>query len=410
MFAPFGWLKRPIYREIYHTIESSPFFDKSWYRGNNRGFLGGLSDPVWHYITKGWHRGCDPSPLFDTSYYVEAYPDVRESGINPLYHFVKYGKQEQRSTLRSGKSIAAYYLSSTSPVRTVLVDGEKKTRTTLLVDQNTPEVLTDALSRGASGFLQPKTSLRIIVNEPAGSTLVSERIHTQLAAKNVVANISRITGEENYSDVPRFADERFMATSWSSCMALLHLSMSTVVDCAFTTKNSGIELVPVTKDFCDKSMVDALVGSDLPALGAPPADRTDWTVPPAGLIGAYCDAENSPLGFFRTIQLIESSLLQHPTDHALPELYVFGGSLEPFALWGSVVPRFISTKGAKKLASQSSVIIALSEHPLSDEIHDVLSETRGVIVSHQLVESGSFSPVDVRKFCSHKPFEWKAQA
>ena len=37
-----------------------------------------------------------PHPLFDPAFYLERYPDVRQSGVNPLLHFVRYGAAEGR--------------------------------------------------------------------------------------------------------------------------------------------------------------------------------------------------------------------------------------------------------------------------------------------------------------------------
>lgn len=53
-------------------------------------------DPVRHYLRYGVQSGFDPSPSFNTKWYLEAYPDVRASGVNPLLHYRKHGKQEGR--------------------------------------------------------------------------------------------------------------------------------------------------------------------------------------------------------------------------------------------------------------------------------------------------------------------------
>jgi hypothetical protein len=34
--------------------------------------------------------------LFDPSFYLERYPDVRQSGVNPLFHYLQYGVAEGR--------------------------------------------------------------------------------------------------------------------------------------------------------------------------------------------------------------------------------------------------------------------------------------------------------------------------
>jgi phytanoyl-CoA hydroxylase len=52
--------------------------------------------PWLHYLTLGWRNGLDPSPTFSTTGYLDANPDVRLSGLNPLLHYVAYGRAEGR--------------------------------------------------------------------------------------------------------------------------------------------------------------------------------------------------------------------------------------------------------------------------------------------------------------------------
>jgi glycosyltransferase involved in cell wall biosynthesis len=53
-----------------------------------------------HYFEHGAREGRDPSPDFDTSYYLERYPDVDECGVNPLLHFRLHGAAEGRRPVR----------------------------------------------------------------------------------------------------------------------------------------------------------------------------------------------------------------------------------------------------------------------------------------------------------------------
>jgi hypothetical protein len=54
--------------------------------------------PLWHYILYGFRKGLNPSPGFDTIYYLTANADVRRSGVNPLLHYVRWGEDEGRFT------------------------------------------------------------------------------------------------------------------------------------------------------------------------------------------------------------------------------------------------------------------------------------------------------------------------
>ena len=54
------------------------------------------SDPLKHYLRDGWHDGLDPNPAFSTSAYLDMHLDVADAGMNPLVHYVSYGRNEGR--------------------------------------------------------------------------------------------------------------------------------------------------------------------------------------------------------------------------------------------------------------------------------------------------------------------------
>ncbi|MFL2551673.1 MAG: glycosyltransferase [Arenicellales bacterium] len=51
-----------------------------------------------HFLMIGAKEEFDPNPLFSVRFYLNAYPDVRESQINPLIHYIYHGGKEGRST------------------------------------------------------------------------------------------------------------------------------------------------------------------------------------------------------------------------------------------------------------------------------------------------------------------------
>ncbi|MDQ3349114.1 MAG: glycosyltransferase, partial [Acidobacteriota bacterium] len=50
-----------------------------------------------HFIERGAIEGLNPSPLFDTSYYLRENPDVAALGLNPLAHYLDHGVEEGRT-------------------------------------------------------------------------------------------------------------------------------------------------------------------------------------------------------------------------------------------------------------------------------------------------------------------------
>ena len=71
-------------------------FDAGFYLERNPDVANAGLDPLGHYVKYGWREARDPSPCFDTDYYLASYPDVARSGINPLLHFVRHGRGEGR--------------------------------------------------------------------------------------------------------------------------------------------------------------------------------------------------------------------------------------------------------------------------------------------------------------------------
>lgn len=53
--------------------------------------------PVVHYLRYGWWEGRNPNPDFDTQAYLAQNPDVKMAAINPLLHYAQHGKSEGRT-------------------------------------------------------------------------------------------------------------------------------------------------------------------------------------------------------------------------------------------------------------------------------------------------------------------------
>ena len=90
--------------ELVDLIERSGFFDSTYY-GVQRPGLIGFPTLARHYLEDGWREGLNPSPMFDTRSYLAVNHDVRASGMNPLVHFLRFGKAEGRAPLGAGPEI-----------------------------------------------------------------------------------------------------------------------------------------------------------------------------------------------------------------------------------------------------------------------------------------------------------------
>ena len=80
-------------------IENCELFDKEYYVKNNPDIGESGMNPVVHYLLYGGFEGRNPGLEFDNAYYLSRYDDVSQSGLNPLLHYVLYGKNEGRKTI-----------------------------------------------------------------------------------------------------------------------------------------------------------------------------------------------------------------------------------------------------------------------------------------------------------------------
>jgi hypothetical protein len=113
-----GVLLAPLYfiydLRVFFVIRNSGLFNVNWYiKCNPEAFPNGLvpgehtilgikitlyskirrvlEHPIWHYIRHGAGCGNDPALFFGTTAYLDRYREVKKSGINPFYHFIRYG-------------------------------------------------------------------------------------------------------------------------------------------------------------------------------------------------------------------------------------------------------------------------------------------------------------------------------
>ena len=82
----------------YRAIKKHNLVDIGYYLRNNDDVRQSGMDPILHYMYHGFKEGRKPNPLFDGELYLEKYGDVKSSNLNPLVHYSLYGIQEGRKT------------------------------------------------------------------------------------------------------------------------------------------------------------------------------------------------------------------------------------------------------------------------------------------------------------------------
>ncbi len=94
--AEAGYPKERELLEQMQVIADSSLFDVDWYRKRYPDVLESGMNPLVHYIRFGAAEGRNPGPYFDGNFYLQRYPDVAEAGLNPLIHYAKWGAAEGR--------------------------------------------------------------------------------------------------------------------------------------------------------------------------------------------------------------------------------------------------------------------------------------------------------------------------
>lgn len=83
--------KAHTYRQAYNKIKKSNLFDEEFYLESYPHIKESNMDPLVHYLFHGYKESKNPSEKFDNNFYLYKYPNVRESGVNPLVHYVLWG-------------------------------------------------------------------------------------------------------------------------------------------------------------------------------------------------------------------------------------------------------------------------------------------------------------------------------
>jgi len=132
--------RRARQRQSAAIVRTSAAFDAAWYLEHNQDVRERGLDPALHYVRFGADEGRDPGPDFSTLYYLRRYPDVTALGLNPLEHFELFGRAEGREAKRTAPLLATGALAigalapaperrdGEGPVRILYVSGAPETQ------------------------------------------------------------------------------------------------------------------------------------------------------------------------------------------------------------------------------------------------------------------------------------------
>jgi lipopolysaccharide biosynthesis protein len=78
-------------------IERSGLFDRAWYLEQYPDVVRSGVDPILDYVRCGAGEGRNPNLFFEYEWYVARYPDVQSAGAKPLVHYYLHGAAEGRN-------------------------------------------------------------------------------------------------------------------------------------------------------------------------------------------------------------------------------------------------------------------------------------------------------------------------
>ncbi|NHO31016.1 hypothetical protein GOB85_00280 [Acetobacter sp. LMG 1636] len=72
------------------------YFDREWYVRTYPDVAQSGMDPVRHFRECGDREGRNPNPHFNARLYLAANPDAAHGSLTPFEHFIMYGIEERR--------------------------------------------------------------------------------------------------------------------------------------------------------------------------------------------------------------------------------------------------------------------------------------------------------------------------
>lgn len=206
--------------ENIELIRKSKYFDEKYYKLENPNLKG---DPCQDYYYRGWKDGRSPSFEFSNNFYLKNYKDVEDAGINPLLHYLKFGKAENRIIEKDNgltlKKIYEKVYQCPYFYKTYIYDTEIK-RVNLFFDCINKDIFSmKELFEFISKFCEEYNYEFRIIYYMADFELLKQFLSQnkiKLPKDTVFLNLK----SSNYLEVG--LNEKYICTSWKNARALLN--------------------------------------------------------------------------------------------------------------------------------------------------------------------------------------------
>lgn len=364
MLSVRDWFRSLSALRHYRTILKSGLFNSRWYRKTQVRGISRLADPLFHYLVHGAKKGLDPAPNFHTRHYVFVNHDVRDSKINPLFHYVEYGQAEYRLPLRSVLETRDYIIPESSELETFLSPDFLCPRVTLVIDKwscrgssNSPNTLISLANEFAK---KHERFLRVILWRSEDS-----------AAENSVdpwPGVSMVEVSRS-NPAPTFAisgDEYFIASSATTEMSLRFtapenqlFTIDSKKPVKVTKLKSSPSIIGLSELAANKSEK-----ATLPRTGSVPI-RTDKTKKTLLIIG---DVVAQPERYVMALEEANNALLTNAEALQDWEMIVCGRGVAPLSIAGSMTVSHSDHLDLAKLTGVDLIVNSIEDREIDRQL------------------------------------------
>ncbi len=103
-------MHKELFVQYVAIIKQSKMFDEDYYYENYPDVKESGMDAVVHYLAYGGSEDRNPNWWFNTKLYKQVYPDIVEANVNPFLHYILHGKDEYRKLFFENEEDALKYI------------------------------------------------------------------------------------------------------------------------------------------------------------------------------------------------------------------------------------------------------------------------------------------------------------
>ena len=130
--SKFNFKKAKKYKKDYSRIMEAGLFDKTFYLNSYPHVKESGMDPLVHYLFYGYSEGKLPNETFNHEIYIEKYPEIKEKDINPLIYYIDNNHSDflsaenpfvikKRRILSTNKRFLNYYKFDKEPLVSIII-------------------------------------------------------------------------------------------------------------------------------------------------------------------------------------------------------------------------------------------------------------------------------------------------